>query len=141
MSALPRPATSCRDLISIEDFENGVIDVEQFDHEAHVFVAWSYLQRYDLTESIGRFCDALKRLTKKLGIESKYHETISWFFLICISERAAMQGPSDWQSFRRQNPDLFATQPSIIRAYYSAERLGSATARSRFVLPDQLPLS
>ncbi len=141
MSALPRAVTSCRQSIGIEAFEKGDIDPQQFDHEAHVYVAWSYLQRYDLKESIRRFCESLKRLTKKLGVESKYHETITWFFLILIAERKEKPGSNDWQTFRQQNPDLFATQTSIIGAYYSTERLGSAIAHSQFVLPDKLPQS
>jgi hypothetical protein len=93
-----------------------------------------------LRDAVARFSAALRRLTIKLGIESKYHETITWFFMILIAERRA-RGPSDtWQRFRDRNPDLFATKPSIIRRYYSAERLASAEARSRFVLPDRLPV-
>jgi hypothetical protein len=139
MSALPQAASPCQFSISLEDFECANVDPEQFDHEAHVFVAWSYLQKYELDESIERFSSALRRLTRKLGVESKYHETITWFFLILIAER---QGKSkDWLSFKRGNPDLFTTQPSIIRAYYSDERLGSPTARSQFVMPDRLPQS
>ncbi len=77
MSALPRTTSTCSEPIRIADFERGDVDAEQFDHEAHVFVAWSYLQKYQLQESIARFCKALRKLTKKLGVASKYHETIS----------------------------------------------------------------
>lgn len=138
MSALPRDTSISRELISIEAFERGDVDPGQFDHDAHVFVGWSYLQKYDLNVSIGRFCVALRRLTKKLGVESKYHETITWFFLILIAER--QKESNDWQSFRRHNADLFATRPSIIGAYYSNERLNSSIARAQFVMPDRLPL-
>ncbi len=139
MSALPRMTSTRSEPIRIADFERGDVDAEQFDHEAHVFVAWSYLQKYQLQESIARFCKALRKLTKKLGVESKYHETISWFFMILIAERKAAS--EDWQAFRRRNADLFATQPSIISAYYSSERLGSLLARTQFVMPDRLPLT
>jgi hypothetical protein len=138
MSALPRMTPTAQGSISIEDFERGDVDAEQFDHEAHVFVAWSYLQKYELKESIARFCEALRNLTKKLGVEAKYHETITWFFMILIAERKA--GSKDWQTFKHRNADLFTTQPSIICAYYSSERLGSSIARSQFVMPDLLPL-
>ena len=47
MTALPRVATSACISISIEDFEEGAIDPGQFDHEAHVHLAWSYLQKYN----------------------------------------------------------------------------------------------
>ena len=139
MSALPRMTSTSSEPIRIADFERGDVDAEQFDHEAHIFVAWSYLQKYQLQESIARFCKALRKLTKKLGVESKYHETISWFFMILIAERNAAS--EDWQAFRRRNADLFATQPAIISAYYSSARLGSLLARTQFVIPDRLALT
>jgi hypothetical protein len=139
MSALPQMTLTCSESIRIEDFERGDVDPEQFDHEAHIFVAWSYLQKHELQESIARFCKALRNLTKKLGVESKYHETITWFFMILIAERKAAS--EDWQAFKRRNADLFAKQPSIISAYYSSERLGSLLARTQFVMPDRLPLT
>ena len=139
MSALPQMNLTCSESIRIEDFERGDVDAEQFDHEAHIFVAWSYLQKHELQESIARFCKALRNLTKKLGVESKYHETITWFFMILIAERKAAS--EDWQAFKRRNADLFAKRPSIISAYYSSERLGSQLARTQFVMPDRLPLT
>ncbi len=139
MSALPQIAATCSESIRIEDFERADVDPEQFNHEAHIFVAWSYLQKHELPESIARFCKALRKLTKKLGVESKYHETISWFFMILIAERKAAS--EDWQAFKRRNADLFAKQPSIISAYYSSERLSSQLARTQFVMPDRLPLT
>ena len=140
MSALPQAATPSLSAISIEAFEQGSIDPELFNHEAHVFIAWSYLQQCDLKESIDRFCAALRRLTKKLGIELKYHETLSWFFMILIAERRSELGSNVWQTFRQGNADLFATHPSIVRDYYSEERLGWSIARTQFVMPDRLPL-
>ena len=139
MSALPRPASGIGASVSIRSFENGSIDPEQFDHEAHIFVAWLYLQDYDLKDAISRFCAALRRLTIKLGMESKYHQTLSWFFMILIAERMAASDADDWQAFRQQNQDIFARQPSIVSAYYSGDRLDSALARKQFLLPDRRP--
>lgn len=140
MSALPQTTAECRESISVEGFESGSIDPELFDHEAHVYIAWLYLQQYDLEEAIAKFSSALRRLTKKLGIESKYHQTLTWFFLILIAERQASLKSDDWQSFRRANADIFATKPSIIKRYYSNERLDMSLARKQFLMPDRLPL-
>ncbi|MFQ6005587.1 MAG: hypothetical protein ACE5OQ_08780 [Woeseia sp.] len=125
--------------VSIDAFESGSIDPGSFDHGAHVYVGWLYLQQYDFEEAIDKFCAALRRLTRKLGLEAKYHETITRFFLILIAERLSSAKTSDWISFKRDNPDLTATQPSIINQYYSEERLGMPLARTQFVLPDRIP--
>ena len=39
----------------IEAFETLQFDVASFNHEAHVCVAWCYLQQYDPLESISRY--------------------------------------------------------------------------------------
>jgi hypothetical protein len=140
MTVLPLHKQCRHPSISIEAFEASAVDPDQFDHEAHVYVAWLYLQHHELNDAIARFCLALKRLTKKLGVESKYHETITWFFMISINERLQMRSSGDWASFKQENPDLFATNPSLIGRHYSGERLQSTLARTQFLLPDRLPI-
>lgn len=141
MSARTRTALPCSAAISIAAFEDGAVDPDRFDHEAHINVGWSYLQLYELEEAIDRFSAALRRLTKNLGIETKYHETITWFFMILIADRRSTSASNDWQGFRQGNADLFARRPSIISQYYSDKRLGTSLARTQFVLPDRVPLT
>ena len=124
--------------ISVEAFESGAVDPEAFDHEAHIYVAWLYLQELPVLPAGQRFADALKRLTKQLGIPGKYHETITWFFMFLIDERRRVSTSDDWFSFRRKNEDLFARgEQSILSQYYQPETLASDSARRSFVLPDR----
>lgn len=126
---------------TIERFEALDIVPTDFDHEAHIYVAWSYLQRFDLLTSIERYRSVLRRLTEKFGVPDKYHETITCFYLIGVAERAMGEAATDWSRFRDQNPELFARNPSIIRRFYSESRLTSEAAKRTFVLPDLSPLS
>ena len=120
-------------------FENATIDARDFDHEAHLLVGWRFLQEQSLLDAINRFSAALKRLTRKLEVPVKYHETITCFYLIKIAERCAGQAATDWPAFKDANPDLFARNPSLIRQYYSESLLESEHARQAFVLPDLGP--
>ncbi len=117
-------------------FENATIDARDFDHEAHLLVGWRFLQNQSLLDAIKRFSAALKRFTRKLEVPDKYHETITWFYLIKIAERCAGQAATDWPVFKDANPDLIARNPSLIRQYYSKSLLASEDARRAFVLPD-----
>lgn len=124
---------------SIASFEAGTIDADEFDHEAHIYVAWLYLEQYPLLEAVGRFTDAIRRLTVRLGVPGKYHETITWFFMFLIDERRAGLRAGDWFSFHRNNVDLFARgEDNILSRYYSSDLLGSDRAKQSFVLPDRL---
>lgn len=124
---------------TIEAFEALDVDPAAFDHEAHLYVAWSYLQRLDLLASIERYRSVLRRLTQKLGVPGKYHETITWFYMIGVSERATGAAAADWKVFKISNPDLFAKRPTVIQRFYSEDRLMSEKARQTFVLPDLSP--
>lgn len=132
MSAAPMPQ------FTVESFETGEIDADAFDHDAHIYVAWLYLERHPLLEAIRKFTAALQRLTTQLGIPGKYHETITWFFMILIEERRAQASTDDWYAFRRANDDLFARgEDGILNRYYKRATLGSDRARRSFVLPDR----
>ena len=48
--------------LSIDGFERGEIDLESFDHEAHLHLAWLYLEQFPLPEALERFDAALRRL-------------------------------------------------------------------------------
>ena len=124
--------------LSIDDFEQSRVDGGSFDHEAHVYMAWLYLGQYPLTEAIDRFTSALKRLTLKLGVPGKYHDTITWFFMLIIAQRRIGNVSADWQNFKEKNPDLLSRDANILNRYYSKEMLASDAARQSFVLPDRL---
>lgn len=121
--------------IDVAAFEAGSFDPSAFDHPAHVRVAWAYLQQCELGEAIRRFTGALRALTVRLDMSGKYHETITWFFMIVIAERVARHPGADWEAFRRRNPDLFRGG-DLLRRHYSEERLRSLLARRQFLLPD-----
>lgn len=121
---------------SLDDFEAGTFEAGEFSHRAHVFVAWSYLQQYDLLESIRRFTAALRRFTQSIGQAHKYHETISWFFIILVAERRRGAAADDWLLFAEQNPDLLQPGGKLLRRYYSPDVLDSDRARRQFLLPD-----
>ena len=121
----------------VAEFEACTFDVAAFDHRAHVFVAWQYLLDCQLATAIQRYARVLRRLTASLGVPEKYHETITWFFLIEIAGRLDQQGRSDWETFERRNPDLVQDARGVLTRRYSPERLASDAARRCFLLPDR----
>ena len=138
-TATGRRTTSPPD-IGIADFETAALDPARFTHEAHVYVAWRYLREMDLPTAVARFSAALKRLTRKFGVDSKYHETITWFFMILVAERLERTEAPDWQGFIAENPDLIEDSKTLLARHYSRQRLASPLARRQFLLPDRAGL-
>lgn len=122
--------------LTIDRFEASDIDPDKFDHEAHVYVGWLYIQQYELSEAISRFDAGLKRLVTKLGAEGKYHATLTWFFLLLIAERA--ETDETWSTFKIRNSDLVENGKKLLSRYYSDGYLFSDRAWERFVLPDNI---
>ncbi len=117
-------------------FEAADIAPDDFDHEAHVRVAWTMLGVADLDECLRRYPLALKRITRRLGVPEKFHATVTGFLLLLIAERRAATPDAGWTAFRRANPDLMSGSSRLLSRHYSSKRLQSELARSQFLLPD-----
>ena len=69
-------------------------------------------------------------------MESKYHETISCFYMAIIAERRMEKPGQDWEAFVESNPDLLGPANKLLEKYYSPEKLGPDLAKRQFLLPD-----
>ncbi len=118
----------------IAEFDAGRLQPEQFTHAEHIRMGWLYLVNYGQDEGAERFRDALKRFTKSIGAESKYHETITCFFLHEISAR--IDG-GDWIDFKAANADLFDGK-TLLNRHYSPAAINSSLARRQYVAPDRI---
>jgi hypothetical protein len=139
MSGAPDWVITCDEerFPTVEAFESGTLDPEALDHHSHVFIAWKLLEENSLARATTKFLSALKRLTVALGIESKYHETISCFYMTLIAERRIGQAGQTWADFVSSNPDLLGPSVDLLARYYTRERLWSDLARRQFLLPDK----
>lgn len=115
----------------IQQFECGATPADTFHHADHVRLAFEYLCRYPALIALQRFAAAQ-------GKADRYHETITWTYLLLIRERIARAGHAQtWKEFADHNPDLMAWKGGVLRMLYRQETLDSDLARHTFVLPDQ----
>ena len=122
----------------IEQFEGGATPSASFHHADHVRLAFEYLRRYPALEALGRFSGALKRFAAAQGKVQRYHETITWAYLLLIRERLARAGPAQtWEEFVERNADLLIWKGGVLETLYRRETLDSDLARYTLVLPDQ----
>lgn len=120
----------------IAAFEDRTFKAGTFRHAEHVRVAFAYLKRHDLFDTIVRYRDGLKRLAAWAGFPEKYHETVTCALVVLINERmVASPHLQSWEAFAAANPDLLRWKDGAFFDYYEASVLDSPAARSTFILP------
>lgn len=108
-----------------------------FSHERHLQVAFACLQASDSVEAAtARMRAALRQFVSAAGLESKYHETLTVFWMNAVAgARAATPEAGTWEALRAAHPELLDTQAPL--ASYTAERLFSDEARTGWCAPDR----
>jgi len=130
-------APALDDQAFVTAFEDLSLPASAFRHADHVRLARLYLLDQPLPAAMTRFADGLKRFATNLGKPEKYHETITYAFVVLVNERLERTGrDTDWATFRAANPDLFDYPNPVLDRLYRPETLGSDFARRVFVLPD-----
>lgn len=121
----------------ITKFESLDLPLTDFNHIAHVRLAWCYLKNYPLPETMMRFRDALKRFAAHHGKSELYHETITFAFIFLIHDRlhTAPCAEEDWMQFAQRNPDLLYNGKALLLKLYREETLSSPQAKKTYQLP------
>jgi hypothetical protein len=116
-------------------FEEGAVTPAQFDHVAHVRVAWIYLQESaSPDDALSRMRDAIRRFAASAGVPQKYHETITVLWMRLLAEARHAGASGELAEVLRAHPAL--ADKDLPLTYYSRERLFSEEARAEWVEPD-----
>lgn len=108
----------------------------EFDHAAHVRLAYIYLCASSVEDAGAKMKASLLAFLAHLGVDSrKYHETITRAWIMAV--RHFMTNSKDCNSsheFIAANPELLDSK--IMLTHYSADVLFSAGARQSFIEPN-----
>jgi hypothetical protein len=120
-------------------FEDGAVTPAEFNHVAHVRVAWVYLREADSTdEALARMRAAIRRFAAAAGASMKYHETITVLWLRLLDDVRAQGASGELAEVLHAYPAL--ADKDLPLQYYSRDRLFSDDARTAWVEPDRGPL-
>ncbi len=130
-----------------ERFKKQQIEPSEFNHLAHLKVAWDYIGEYSVTQAQAResFHRDIIQLTKVLGAEEKYHRTLTDFFLDYLYQvkwYLNHNGTSSesWALVEQECSLLIKNAKKLISYYYSDELINSDLARTQYVDADIMPL-
>jgi hypothetical protein len=120
-------------------FETCTLPRDAWIHRAHVRMAFLYSQQHPFSEALDRMRTSIKAYNLSQQIPESpdrgYHETITVVFMRLVHDALLRNGPfptSD--SFCDHHPELL--DKSVLRKFYSRERLMSPEAKQGFIEPD-----
>jgi hypothetical protein len=121
-------------------FERGEVAPADFDHTAHMRVAWVYLRESASVETaLARMRGAIQRFASAAGQSDKYHETITIAWIVLLADARDHHGiDREMQDVLRAHPSL--ADKDLLLRYYSRDRLFGARARREWMEPDVAPL-
>ncbi|MEZ4699702.1 MAG: hypothetical protein R2834_05190 [Rhodothermales bacterium] len=133
-----RPSSA--DRAFVRDFEACAVAPADFDHAAHIRLAYVYLCEMPADRAVARVREVLQAYLAHLGMgEGKYHETLTRAWVLAVRHFMARSVPCDSAAaFIEASPRLLDT--GILLTHYTAERLFSPDARAAFVDPDLQPI-
>jgi hypothetical protein len=129
--------------ISLAAFEDGSIPLGEWNHRAHLTVAYLLLRECGFDQALSRMRSGILRYNAVHGIEQTpsggYHETLTVAWMRILRAMMIAYGPgSGPDDFFAQHPHLLSTV--LLRLYYSRDRIMSDEARHGWVEPDLAPL-
>jgi [ribosomal protein S5]-alanine N-acetyltransferase len=124
-------------------FESCTYPLEQWNHRAHIRVAFLYLSRCGLDQAIDRMRSGIQAYNAVHGVEdgpeTGYHETTTQAFMRLIHNAIKERGPfQDSHQFCDGNPELLDRR--VLLRYYTRDQIMTPEAKARFVEPDLAPL-
>lgn len=137
---------SLDDAALLAGFRQATLTPDQFDHRAHVRLAWLLLQDQSFEDALAELREGLPRVLQAFGLEDLpdqgYHETTTQAFLHLVASTAAHhaggEAATDSLAFVEAQPQLLSSK--LLRLYYSPGRRKAAAAKKRFLEPDLAPL-
>lgn len=120
-------------------FEACTITPSQFNHEAHVRLAFVYLTEGDEDSAVQKMRDALLSFLQHNAVpQSKFHETLTRAWVLAVRHFMNRSTSTSAADFIAKNQQLLDSK--IMLTHYSASVLFSADARAYFVEPDLDPI-
>lgn len=120
-------------------FEAGTFTPSQFNHPAHVRLAYVYLVEGDVEAAVEKMRAALLSFLEHHDIpRSKFHETITRAWVLAVRHFMNKSTSTSAADFMANNPELLDSK--IMLTHYSASVLFSPDARAAFVEPDLDPI-
>jgi hypothetical protein len=128
--------TDAEILTLVDRLERCLLDKTEFHHRDHLAVAVLYLYATDFESALERMRGTLLRFSSHHGVRDRYHETLTRFWMVQVSQRLDRSLCLRESVARIQ--EAFPNKDLALK-FYRKDTLDSRDARQEWVEPDQVP--
>ena len=116
--------------------EAGGAGVLRFGHREHLQITFALLHETADLAAAARLRIALRRFAANRGAPERYHETLTWAWLVVVDERRRQVPEATFDELVARFPELLDAEHGALAAHYDVPAITRcARARSGFVLP------
>ncbi|GLU45060.1 hypothetical protein [Allomuricauda sp. NBRC 101325] len=123
----------------INDMEQGGFPPNLFSHEAHIRLAWLYLNQFDEKLAIKKTCQTIQNFDKLNGNGTKYHLTLTVASVKVVQYFMKKSKATTFIEFINENPRLNDSFTSLVQQHYGTDPLKIEKTKTEYIAPDLLP--
>lgn len=120
-------------------FRNCAVPPSQFNHEAHLRLAWIHIKNYGPDTAIENICNQLNTYVEYLGAEDKYNTTLTVASVKMVNHFMDKSKSDTFLCFMKEFPHLKTCFRELIGAHYSMDIFTSKKAKKGYLEPDLIP--
>lgn len=120
-------------------FEKGTLPPTLFTHEAHLRLAWVYVNKYGIEQACDKLCDEIKQFDKIHGDGDKFNKTVTVAAARAVYHFMLKSNSDRFSSFMKEFPRLKTAFKDLLNQHYAFDVFSNETAKVSFVEPDILP--
>lgn len=120
-------------------FSNCQIDPAQFNHEAHLKLAWIHIDRYGVEQAEINIQRQLQDFVAYAGAQDKYNKTLTLAAIKAVYHFMLKSSSNNFRDFITEFPRLKYNFKDLMAAHYSQDIFNSERAKKEFLEPDLVP--
>ncbi len=129
------------DSVFEKQFKEGILDPSLFTHQAHLRLAWIYINKYAIDLACLEVSTQILAYVTKLGAVDKFNKTLTIAAVKTVNHFARKSKSNNFRDFITEFPRLSHNFKELIDAHYGFDIFNSEKAKTQYLPPDLLPYS
>ena len=123
-----------------KQFIKGTLNPKVFNHEAHLRLAWLYIDQSGIKQAEEDIQNQLQNFVEIVGAKDKYHKTLTIVAIRIVNHFMQKSKSNNFADFINEFPQLKFEFKELVNTHYSFNIFNSAKAKTEFLKPDLLQL-